>query len=178
MPSKLKNPIAINRFCALIKGRAKTGRYFCLDPKLLWLASLSLLWSPSVFAAPRFISAALAANARYEINGPALCATAKQTLAYLNHGTGYDPQVIHPGHVLPIDLARVKATLIFICQNQTKLNDPVFLQQHFEFIRWLPDIEHAKQFSANKPLLKNQPRDRILMTKSEWGWYCIQTLFI
>lgn len=151
MPNRLNRLTAINRLRDL--------------SKLLWVANLSFLLSPLVFSAPQFIAAVPVANARYDINGPALCATAKQTLAYLNQGAGYDPQVIHPGYALPIDLARVKATLMFICQNQRRLNDPAFLRQHFEFIRWLPDIGHAKQFSANKPLLKNQPDDRILMTK-------------
>lgn len=130
-----------------------------------WIASLSLLLSLQVFAAPHFNQDSPLLNARYEINGAALCATAKQTLAYLNRGVGYDPQVIHPGTVLPIPLSRIKATLIFICQNQTKLNDPAFLKQHFDFIRWQPDSDHAKQFSAHKPLLNNLPHDRILMTK-------------
>ncbi len=151
MPSKVNCPTVINPFRASIK--------------LLCGAGFGLLFTSLVFAAPRFMSAAPAVNARYNINGPALCATAQQTLAYLNRGTAYDPQVIHAGHVLPIDIARVKATLIFICQNQAKLNDPVFLREHFEFIHWAPDVETAKRFSANKPLLKNQPHDRILMTK-------------
>ena len=104
-------------------------------------------------------------DSRYEIDGPALCATAKETLAYLNKGPDYDPEVIHAGKISPVSLSRIKATLRFICQHQTQLNDPAFVKQHFDFIRWQPDIENAKRFSANKPLLKNLPQDRILMTK-------------
>ena len=127
--------------------------------------SLWLLGSLPVFAGPLFSPAMPLTDARYEIDSQALCATAKQTLAYLNKGPAYDPEVIHPGKVLPIKLSQVKATLLFICQNQAKLNDPDFVKQHFDFIRWKPDSEHAKRFSVNKRLLKNLPKDRILMTK-------------
>lgn len=151
MSSKGKPPIVISRFRDL--------------SKLLWGIGFSLLSLSLVYAAPKFISATPAGNAKYDINGVALCVTAKHTLAYINHGAAYDPLVIHSGHVLPIDIRRIKATLMFICQHQTQLNDPQFLRQHFEFIHWLPDTEHAKHFSANKPLLKNQPHDRVLMTK-------------
>lgn len=129
------------------------------------IAGLYLLLNAQAFAAPHFVQAIPSSQGRYEINGPALCATARQTLAYLNKGSHYDPQVIHAGKVLPIKLSKIKATLQFICQNQAKLNDPAFIKKHFNFIRWLPDIDHAKQFSANKPLLKQLPNDRILMTK-------------
>ena len=129
------------------------------------IAGLSSLLSVNAFSSPVFSKAIPLAAARYEINGPALCATAKHTLAYLNKGTNYDPQVIHPGKVLPISLSRIKATLRFICVNQGKLNDPLFVKKNFDFIRWQPDIHHAKRFSINKPLLKKLPQDRILMTK-------------
>lgn len=46
-----------------------------------------------------------------------------------------------------------------------KLNNPDFVKQHFDFIRWYPDLRQAKQLSANKPLLQNIPKDKILMTK-------------
>lgn len=129
------------------------------------LINLSLLLSLQAVAMPRFSLSTPVPDSRYEINGSALCATAKETYDYLNKGAEYDPQVIHQGKVSPISLSRIKATLRFICQHQTQLNDPVFVQQHFDFIRWEPDVEQAKRFSANKPLLKNLPGDRILMTK-------------
>lgn len=129
------------------------------------ITHFSLLYSLQAFSAPQFHKAFPITHSRYEINGIALCATAKQTLAYLSRGPSYDPDVIHPGKRYPIPLSRVKATLKFICQNQDKLNDPQFLQEHFEFIRWQPDMQQAKQFAANKPLLKGIPHDRILMTK-------------
>ena len=116
-------------------------------------------------AAPQFSRSSPVFLGRYELNGPALCATAKQTLAYLNKGPAYDPQVIHAGKIYPISLDRVKATLIFICQHQDQLNNPAFVKQHFDFIRWYPDLHRAKQLAANKPLLQHIPKDRILMTK-------------
>lgn len=121
--------------------------------------------SLQVVATPRFSLESPKPDSRYEINGPALCATATETLAYLNKGAAYDPQVIHPGKVSPISLLQIKATLQFICQHQAQLNDPAFVKKHFDFIRWQPDMAHAKQFSARKPLLQNLPQDRILMTK-------------
>ena len=132
---------------------------------ITWTANITLLYSLNAFSAPHFHNASPIMESHYDINSAALCATAKQTLDYLNRGTDYDPDVIHPGKIYPISLSRVKATLQFICQNQDKLNNPEFLQTHFDFIRWQPDIQYATQFSASKPLLKNIPNDRILMTK-------------
>ena len=126
---------------------------------------LGLLCSVQSMASPRLAPGTPLPDARYELDGPALCATAKETLAYLDKGTDYDPQVIHEGKVFPVSLWRMKATLRFICQHQAQLNDPVFVKKHFNFIRWQPDLDQAKRFSVNKPLLKNLPTDRILMTK-------------
>jgi hypothetical protein len=125
----------------------------------------SALFSNQPMAAPHFSPAKPLADAHYEIDGAALCATARQTLAYLNQGTAYDPLTIHPGTALPIPLPRIKATLRFICQNQTRLNDPTFIQKHFELIRWQPDMQQVKRFSAHKPLLQKLPPNHILMTK-------------
>lgn len=125
----------------------------------------SLLISLPALAAPHFTPDEPLPAARYSINGPALCATAKETLAYLNQGSTYDPRVIHNGKVVKVSLDRVKATLKFICQHQNELNDPTFIKKHFDFIRWYPDSEHATALSLNKPLLANLPNDKILMTK-------------
>ncbi|MBL7481427.1 hypothetical protein [Legionella bononiensis] len=133
-----------------------------MNIRTLWL---SLLFVQSTFAAPHFVQSAPLFNGTYDFKGAELCATAKQTLAYLNKGSSYDPQVIHGGKAVTISLTRVKATLEFICRNQERLNDPAFVKQHFDFIRWYPDKNQAKQLSSNKPLLKNLPNDRILMTK-------------
>jgi hypothetical protein len=123
-----------------------------------------IVFHPS-FAAPQFSVSSPVFQGRYAINGPALCATAKQTLAYLHRGSAYDPLVIHAGKVTPVSLDRIKATLVFICQHQDQLNNPAFVKQHFDFIRWRPDLSRAKQLAANKPLLQRIPKDRILMTK-------------
>jgi len=105
-----------------------------------------------------------------------LCDVANGTVAYLNKGTDYDPQVIHPGIAADFgaDMARVKATLSFLCkvtQEDSKngvvsrLADPVFIAQHFDLIRWRPDKRQSRQFERNKPLLQQIPDDKILLTK-------------
>lgn len=124
-----------------------------------------MLATIQAFAAPHFVPAEPASAAHYEVNGPALCATAKETLAYLNKGSHYDPRVIHEGKVLPIPLSRVKETLIFICRHQNELNNPAFIKKHFDFVRWYPDLEQAKDLKAKKSLIAHLPADKILMTK-------------
>lgn len=124
-----------------------------------------LFLSIQAVAAPHFSPAEPFPAARYAINGPALCATAKETLAYLNKGNHYDPRVIHDGKVIKVPLARVKATLLFICQHQHNLQDPAFIKKHFDFVRWYPDVEQTKALRLTKPLLANLPKDKILMTK-------------
>lgn len=125
----------------------------------------SLMCVQQLFAAPQFSASTPSFQGHYDFKGAELCATAKQTLAYLNKGSAYDPQVIHEGKVMKISLKRIKATLKFICQHQNQLNNPAFIKQHFDFIRWYPDVARARQLSANKPLLQHIPKDRILMTK-------------
>lgn len=124
-----------------------------------------LIVSLQAIAAPRFVPAEPFPATHYAINGPALCATAKETLAYLNKGSHYDPRVIHAGKAFKVPVARIKETLVFICQHQNKLNDPAFIKKHFDFIRWYPDIEQSKPLRLNKPLIANLPKDKILMTK-------------
>jgi hypothetical protein len=125
----------------------------------------SAIISLQTLAAPHFSPDVPSMTLRYNINGPALCATAKETLAYLNKGNHYDPQVIHDGKVLKIPLSRVKATLQFICQHQNELNNPAFIKEHFQFIRWYPDVDQAKKLATNKPLIAHLPQNKILMTK-------------
>ena len=132
--------------------------------KGLLLILTSIVMQPTM-AAPDFLPAVPVFKGKYELHSQALCATAKQTLAYLNKGSAYDPQMIHEGKVFKIPLARVKETLIFICKNQHHLNDPDFIKMHFDFIRWYPDRIRAKQLAHNKPLLNHLPSDRLLMTK-------------
>lgn len=109
-------------------------------------------------------------------NSKDLCFVAAQTVSYLNKGQDYDPYAIHAGHVAGATIAvdRVKDTLNFLCEVQkqdaqrgalSRLASPDFIKQHFEFIRWYPDTDHAKRLSANKPLLQNLPREQILQTR-------------
>ncbi|WED43526.1 hypothetical protein [Legionella cardiaca] len=126
----------------------------------------SLIISIKALAAPHFVPvAAPFPTTNYTINGPALCATAKETLAYLNRGGNYDSRVIHAGKVFKVPLARVKATLTFICQHQNEMNNPAFIKEHFDFIRWYPDIEQTKSLRSTKSLVAHLPKDKILMTK-------------
>lgn len=124
-----------------------------------------LFVSAQVIAAPQFVPSEPLPVHRYEINGPALCATAKETLAYLNQGNHYDPRVIHAGKVFQIPLSQIKETMVFICQHQKELNDPAFIKKHFDFVRWYPDMEQAKVLKSSKSLIAHLPKDKILMTK-------------
>jgi membrane-bound lytic murein transglycosylase len=126
---------------------------------------LCCVFVPMAEAAPTFKPQTPALQGSIEANSQALCTTAKNTLNYLNKGSGYDASVIHDGKVLPIPLSRIKATLRFICLHQQELNDPQFLRQHFEFIRWYPDVSQAQAFAQHKPLLQKLPANKILMTK-------------
>lgn len=86
-------------------------------------------------------------------------------MAYLDKGYAYDSQVLHKGKVVSISVDKIKATLKFICLHQHQLNNPTFIKKHFAFIRWYPDAQQAKAIAMNKPLLKNLPNNKILMTK-------------
>jgi hypothetical protein len=126
---------------------------------------LALLFCPVAFSSPGFSPQTPELSGSYQINGTELCITAKNTLAYLNKGYAYDPQAIHEGKVIKVPMEKIKATLKFICLHQSQLNDPSFIKQHFNFIRWYPDTAQAKMLAKHKPLLKNLPNDKILMTK-------------
>lgn len=105
-----------------------------------------------------------------------LCSVATETQNYLSLGRQYDPYANHSGifKTFGISLYRVKKTLDFICQvsledsqkNQSsRLQDPAFLQAHFDIIRWKADQQQARQFEQQKTLLKRLPKDKILLTK-------------
>lgn len=129
------------------------------------LLLLALNFTNSAMATPHFVVSKPISAPTYQINGKALCATAKETLSYLNKGYSYDPQVIHGGRAFTQPLERVKATLVFICQHQNELNNPAFVQRHFDFIQWIPDHEGANRFKKSNALTANLPRDKLLMTK-------------
>lgn len=124
-----------------------------------------LLFAIYTFAAPHFKPAEPLSPVNYQINTQALCATAKETLAYLDKGESYDPEVIHEGNVFRLPLTRVKATLQFICRHQHQMHDPTFVKAHFDFVRWYPDLKETKSLASSKPLLAHLPKDKILMTK-------------
>lgn len=124
-----------------------------------------LLCSAGALAAPQFINFSPKFATMMQINARELCATAKSTLSYLDRGASYDPAVIHEGKAFKIPLQKVKATLQFICSHQQQLNDPAFIKQHFTFYRWYPDLTEVKTLASQKPLLRNLPKDKILMTK-------------
>lgn len=124
-----------------------------------------LLLSAPAFCMPQFKPSTPVLDSHFEFNSQHLCVTAKNTLDYLNKGAAYDPAVIHSGRIAPLPLERIKATLSFVCAHQAQMHDPNFIKQHFEFVRWYPDTQRAKQLSAHKSLLQHLPQDRILMTK-------------
>ncbi|WP_242065922.1 hypothetical protein [Moritella sp. F3] len=105
-----------------------------------------------------------------------LCEVAKGSVDYLNLGEDYDPGIITAGITAQFggDLDRVKRTLNFICQveqedklagTKSRLMDADFIAEHFDVIRWMPDKNQAQGFAKDKPLLKNIPDDKILLTK-------------
>lgn len=105
-----------------------------------------------------------------------LCQVAMETLKYIDKGQSYDPVAIHGGKVpgATVSLAEIRNTLLYICQianedqtagRKSRLTDPTFIQQHFQFVRWLPDQSSAAKLAKNKPLLEKLPADKILQTK-------------
>ncbi len=120
-------------------------------------------------------------NATPFIDSQALCTVAANTKHYLDK-YGNDDFAVHKGAVIghDISLAKVKATLDFICkihrqdqQNKqtSRLHNPQFLQQHFDFFRWIPDKATANALAYNsnsavkKRLLTNIPKEQIFLTK-------------
>lgn len=126
---------------------------------------LCALLSFSSWALPVFQRQKTLPASAYQISGQALCATAKETLAYLNQGSHYDPEVIHEGKVFRIPLSRVKASLAFICKHPQEMEDPLFLRRHFDFYQWIPDQQQVQTMKARTKLLVHLPPGHILMTK-------------
>lgn len=104
-----------------------------------------------------------------------LCDTAKNTLAY-RVTQSHDSQVIHPGLLAKSGVTNqdIENTLRFICEvyqhdsqneQQSRLSDPRFLIEHFDFYKWSPDIETAQKFAKRKTLVNGLSPETILMTK-------------
>jgi len=109
-------------------------------------------------------------------NSKQLCFVADETLKYLAKGAAYDAAAIHGGKVAgaTTPLPRVVDTLNYLCKisqedqasgKPSRLANPQFIAQHFEFVRWLPDRTAAAKVSKNKPLVQNIPQDKLLLTK-------------
>ena len=113
--------------------------------------------------------------------GSELCTVAENTKHYLTVHTD-DNFAVQSGKAFggKMTLAQVKQTLDFICQTyrqdvrtnrQSRLHDKVFLQQHFDFIRWYPDKTTANKIAqkstnqAKTRMLENIPEDKIFLTK-------------
>jgi len=141
------------------------------------LLLLSLLFSGSALASAKFFPEQPVFNKGvWPDHSQDLCFVADETLKYLNKGQHYDPAAIHGGKLAGIstDLQRVKDTLAFLCTvsqqdkaagRPSRLSDPVFIQNEFEFVRWYPDRAAATKVAKDKPLLQKLPADQILQTK-------------
>lgn len=114
-------------------------------------------------------------NLPINTNTDDLCEVANSTEQYLQLGNAYDKSTIHTNAFKQFGISQhdIMQTLRFICQitnedehlENKRLHSLDFLQQHFNFYQFKPDTLHAKALSNNKPLLKNLPNERILMTK-------------
>lgn len=105
-----------------------------------------------------------------------LCFVAQETEKYLEKGQAYDADAIHGGRspAPNFPLERIIETLQFVCQIhledkqsgvESRLQDPRFIEQAFEKIRWYPDAAHAHALAKDKPLLANLPAEQILQTR-------------
>jgi len=116
-----------------------------------------------------------------DFKGSELCRVAENTQAYLE-SEKQDSFAVHSGKVINnnITLEKVRQTLAFICRTyredvrakrNSRLHDPAFLKQHFEFVRWLPDKQTAaeiagKSSNASKSRMLNEiPEKEIFLTK-------------
>ncbi len=143
-----------------------------LTATLLTLLPLSVVQAAATFTAqqPQLVAG------QWPDRSADLCQVATETLKYIDKGQSYDPVAIHggkiPGATVPV--ADIRATLLYICKianedqaagRKSRLTDPNFIQQHFNFVRWLPDQAGAAKLAKNKPLLQKLPADKILQTK-------------
>ena len=141
-------------------------------------ASLLFVIAPIAFSAPSFETEnSLPDSASWQVDADALCQVSEATQHYLAKGKAYDPLANHAGVVFEkadVTLNRVKETLAFICQiNQqdkqngrpSRLNSTQFVEQHFELLRWQPDLAAAQKLASKKSLLRRLPEDQLLITR-------------
>ncbi len=110
-----------------------------------------------------------------------LCDVARNTKAYIESHQE-DKFAVHAGEKIykGFTLARVKQTLAFICKvyradvhskSASRLQDAKFVAEHFDFVRWYPDKQKARNIakaSSNKrkkAMLNNIPDEKIFLTK-------------
>ena len=115
------------------------------------------------------------------IDAKALCDVAHHTAQYID-AHPEDNYAVHDGKVanLNISLSKTKQALAFICRTyqedvtagrDSRLKNPTFIAQHFDFIRWYPDTlkaQNVAQKSKNEVksrLLNNIPQDQLFLTK-------------
>lgn len=143
-----------------------------LTATLLTLLPLSVVQAAATFTMqqPQFVAG------QWPDRSADLCQVATETLKYIDKGQSYDPVAIHGGKIpgATVSVADIRATLLYICKianedqatgRKSRLTDPNFIQQHFNFVRWLPDQAGAAKLAKNKPLLQKLPADKILQTK-------------
>jgi hypothetical protein len=120
-------------------------------------------------------------NRLVDFNASELCEVSKNTQEYIDN-VPEDKFAVHPGTVFDdvISIKDVKRTLKFICstyredvrsKRKSRLHDANFIQSHFNFYHWKPDLITARKIadkSKNKiksRLLNNIPQDNIFLTK-------------
>lgn len=146
-----------------------------IKPQLIY-GFVLLLGAFQVSAKPQYSIDNQAINGKMSVQSSAdLCAVAKSTGKYLDKGRQYDPNAIKDGVLagFGMDLTRTRKTLDFICRIQledakrgsNRLANPEFIRKHFDMVRWMPDKTQSAKFEHKKPLLKNIPQDKILLTK-------------
>lgn len=105
-----------------------------------------------------------------------LCALSQQVRQYRKGGPNFDKRANHIGPLrqLGFEQGVVDKTLSRICEihqqdkatgHTSRLMDPEFLAQNFEWIRWQPDMVAAAKLAKKKSLVAKLPNDKILMTK-------------
>ncbi|MGB0835669.1 MAG: hypothetical protein ACPGR2_14255 [Psychrobium sp.] len=148
-----------------------------MNLKLLTASLFLIVSHPSLAQANNFtVENNVVSGAMTPLSSDDLCDVASGTINYLDKGKAYDGHANHPGISQQFggDLARIKATLAFICivnqqdkkaGRQSRLHDINFINRHFEMVRWLPDQQQVAKFSHQKPLLQNIPDGHLLLTK-------------
>jgi len=166
-----------NQTASSVSPERKAIRYRPCFKNPTLIGSLLLALTAPLAAQPQFLPEQPALSGGvWPDNSTQLCFVADETLKYLAKGPAYDAAAIHGGQLpgAKVPLSRVVDTLNYLCQisredtasgRPSRLSNPQFIQQHFEFVRWKPDLAAAAKVSQNKPLVQNIPKDKLLLTK-------------